>query len=292
MPTRQTLRTALAPRWWPWHLLLVVAVGVMGWLGWWQLQSFEDVDRPAEDGSARVVPLDRVTAPGDRLRPGDPGREVTAVGTWQPESQVIVPGRERGGRDGVLVVTPLRTARGVVPVVRGWVPAGAAVPAPPDGPVTVRGVLQRSETEADATAVVPAVPRKGEVEYVATVTLLAATAYDPDQLYDGFVVLRSTEPPLADDPAAPALVAADRGGDYGAGQVGRWRNLAYAVQWWLFAAAAVFFWAVVLRRAAQEAQEQPDQPTGPPPAGPPPAGPPPAGPDAPGAALCAPPRRT
>jgi cytochrome oxidase assembly protein ShyY1 len=178
----------------------------------------------------------------------------------------------------------LRTARGVVPVVRGWVPARTAVPAPPDGPVTVRGVLQRSETEADATTVVPAVPRKGEVDYVATVTLLAATAYDPDQLYDGFVVLRSTEPPVAGDPAAPALVAADRGGDDGAGQVGRWRNLAYAVQWWLFAAAAVFFWAVVLRRAAQEAQEQP--------AGPPPAGPPPAGPGAPGAALCAPPRRT
>jgi surfeit locus 1 family protein len=291
VPTRQTLRTALAPRWWAWHVLLVVTVGAMGWLGWWQLQSFEDVDRPAEPGSVQVVPLDRVTSPGGRLRPGDPGREVTAVGTWETGSQVTVPGRERGGRDGALVVTPLRTARGVVPVVRGWVPVRAAVPVPPEGPVTVRGVLQRSETEADATTVVPTVPGKGEVGYVATVTLLAATAYDPDQLYDGFVVLRSTEPPLAADPAAPALVAADRGGDDGAGQVGqvgRWRNLAYAVQWWLFAAAAVFFWAVVLRRAAQEAQEQPDQQDRP--AGPPPAGPP--GPDGPGAALCAPPRRT
>jgi cytochrome oxidase assembly protein ShyY1 len=276
-----TARTALAPRWWAWHLLLVVAVGAMVWLGWWQLQSFEGADRPAGSATTRAVPLDRVTAPGERLRPGDPGRRVTAAGTWEADGQVVVPGRERAGREGALVVTPLRTARGVVPVVRGWVPGGAAVPAPPGGRVTVRGVLQRSETEADAATVVP---REGEVGYVATVTLLAATAYDPEQLYDGFVVLRATRPALTADPAAPALVAA-RQEDDGSGQVGRWRNLAYAAQWWLFAAAAVFFWAVVLRRAAQEAQAQqeppgrPDRPTT-------------SGPDGPGAALGAPPRRT
>ena len=284
MSTRQTLRTALAPRWWPWHLLLVVAVGAMGWLGWWQLQSFEDADPPAASGATgttAAVPLDRLTAPGDRIRPGDPGRTVTADGTWEGGSQVTVPGRERDGRRGALVVTPLRTARGIVPVVRGWVPAGAGAPAPPGGRVTVRGVLQRSETEADATTVVPA---DGEVGYVATVTLLAApeyAAYDPDRLYDGFVVLRSARPALTGD--APALVAADRRGDDGSGQVGAWRNLAYAVQWWLFAAFAVFFWAVVLRRAAKEERE--DQPEQPP-------GPPTAGPRGPGAALSAPPRRT
>ena len=246
MSTRQTIRLALAPRWWGWHLLLVVAVGAMAWLGWWQLQTFEDADRPAASaGADGQVPLDRVTAPGDRLRPGDPGLRVTAIGTWDPAGQVVVPGRERAGREGLLVVTPLRTGRGVLPVVRGWVADRAAVPAPPGGPVTVVGVLQRSETEADATAVVPA---DGEVGYVATVTLLAATTYDPDQLYDGFVVLRSSDPA---DPDAPALVTADRRDD-GSGQVGRWRNLAYAVQWWIFAAAAVFFWAAVLRRAVRE----------------------------------------
>ena len=287
MSTRQTLRTALAPRWWPWHLLLVVAVGAMAWLGWWQLQSFETADRPPAGGASRAVPLVRLTTPGDRLRPGDPGRTVSVAGTWEGGSQVTVPGRERAGRAGALVVTPLRTARGVVPVVRGWVPDRAAAPAPPDGQVTVRGVLQRSESEADATSVVP---RQGEIGYVATVTLLATSAYegyDPDQLYDGFVVLRSTRPALATDPDAPALVAADRQGDDATGQVGQvgaWRNLAYAVQWWLFAAAAVFFWAVVLRRAAQEGQGSPDPEQ--------PAGPPPPGSDGPGAALSAPPRRT
>ena len=280
MPPSETFRLALAPRWWGWHVLLVVAVGAMGWLGWWQLRSFEESDQSATGVTSAVTPLDRVTTPGARLRAGDPGRRVTATGTWEAADQVTVPGRERAGRSGLLVVTPLRTARGVLPVVRGWLPEGAAEPAPPAGRVTVRGVLQRSESEADATTVVPG---EGQVGYVATVTLLAATAYDPDQLYDGFLVLRSTRPALATDPDAPALVAADRRGDDGA--VGRWRNLAYAVQWWLFAAAAVFFWAVVLRRAAQEGQASPDRPE-------PPAGPPPAGPGGPGAALSAPPRRT
>jgi cytochrome oxidase assembly protein ShyY1 len=180
----------------------------------------------------------------------------------------VVPGRERAGREGLLVVTPLRTGRGVVPVVRGWVADRAAVPAPPRGAVTVVGVVQRSETEADATTLVPA---EGEVGYVATVTLLAATEYDPDELYDGFLVLRASRPA---DPDAPALVATDRPDD-GSGQVGRWRNLAYAVQWWIFAAAAVFFWAVVLRRAAQE-RPAPELPA----------------PGGPGAALSAPRRRT
>jgi len=88
-PVPATVRLVLAPRWWGWHLLLVVAVGAMGWLGWWQLQSFEDADRPDGDVTTRAVPLDRVTAPGDRLRPGDPGRQVTASGTWEAGGQVV-----------------------------------------------------------------------------------------------------------------------------------------------------------------------------------------------------------
>jgi cytochrome oxidase assembly protein ShyY1 len=259
--TSETFRLALAPRWWGWHLLLVVAVGVMGWLGWWQLQSFEEPDRPAPGGTSAVAPLDGVTAPGARLEAGDLGRRVTATGTWEAADQVVVPGREREGRDGLLVVTPLRTARGVLPVVRGWVPDRASVPAPPAGAVTVRGVLQRSETEADASSSTSVVPRRGEVGYVATVTLLAATTYDPDELYDGFLVLRSTEPTDTAGSAAPALVAADQQAENGSGQVGRWRNLAYAIQWWVFAAAAVFFWAAVLRRAVRE-QRAAAAPTG------------------------------
>jgi cytochrome oxidase assembly protein ShyY1 len=226
----------------------VVAVVAMGWLGWWQLQSFED-SRVPDAAPRRAVAVDRVTEPGGRLGPGDPGRAVRASGTWEAGSQVTVPGREVDGRTGSLVVTPLRTAAGVLPVVRGWVAEGSPVPAPPAGTVTVRGPVQASETEADAP--LATVVADGEVAYVATVTLLEKLPYAAEELYDGFVVLRSVRPA---DPDAPRPVEARDRDAAGTTQGGRWRNLAYAVQWWLFAGAAVFFWGAVLRRAAQEQQ--------------------------------------
>ena len=240
------MRLALAPRWWAWHLLLVVALVAMGWLGLWQLRSFEDTDAAAAPAD-RVVAIDAVTSPGGRLQAGDPGRRVSARGSWDPAGQLTVPDRDLDGRAGAWVMTPLRTPSGVLPVVRGWVPRGGEVPDPPSGAVTVRGVLQESESSSDASTTT--VPGRSQVAYVATVTLLEALSYDAAKLYDGFVVLRSTAPA---DPAAPRTVEAETGPGGHPGQVGRWRNLAYALQWWLFAGAAVFFWAAVLRRAVRE----------------------------------------
>jgi cytochrome oxidase assembly protein ShyY1 len=239
------VRFALRPRWWPWHAALAAVLVAFGWLGWWQLQSF-DASRAQPTSAARVVALDRVAAPGGRLDSGDVGRRVRAAGSWQAGAQLVVPGRDRAGRAGVLVVTPLRTGQGVLPVVRGWVPQGSPAPHPPGGRVEVVGVVQPSETEADATSRAVGLP-EGQVPYVATVTLLETLPYDPGDLYDGYVVLRSQQPP---DPLAPRLVSPTA--QAGSGGVARWRNLAYGLQWWLFAGAAVFFWAAVIRRAARE----------------------------------------
>ena len=251
------MRLALAPRWWAWHLLLVVALVAMGWLGLWQLRSFEDRDSEVAPAD-RVAAVDDVTSPGGRLRAGDPGRRVTARGSWDGTGQVTVPDRDLDGRAGQWVVTPLRTSSGVLPVVRGWVPRDAEVPEPPSGTVTVRGVLQESESSSDASPTT--VPSRRQVPYVATVTLLEVLRYDASELYDGYVVLRSTAPA---DPAAPRTVTASTGPGGHPGQVGRWRNLAYALQWWLFAAAAVFFWAAVLRRAVREQQAAAAAPSAP-----------------------------
>ena len=249
-----TAATAMQPRWWPGHLALVVVLAGFGWLGWWQLGTFEDAAAPAARPAAAPVPVDRLTEPGGRLDPADVGRTVRATGRWEAAGQLVVPGRDRAGRTGAWVVTPLRTDAGVLPVVRGWLPSPGTAAAPPQGSVTVTAVLQRSETEADSTAAT-GTTGPGEVGYVATVTLLSALPYDADDLYDGFAVLRSQRPPV---PAAPALVApAERSVGEG---VGRWRNLAYGLQWWVFAAAAAVFWVLVLRRASGEARAARDAP--------------------------------
>lgn len=245
-------RLALQPRWWAWHLALVVVLVAFGWLGWWQLQSFQRPSSPTGSApAAAVADLDRVTSPGGRLDADDTGRRVRATGTWEGADQLVVPGRELEGRTGSLVLTPLRTPSGLLPVVRGWVPGDVAPPAPL-GQVTVTGVVQPSETEADST-LGPGALTAGQVGYVATVALLERLPYDPDDLYDGYVVLRAQQPA---DPGAPERVAADRTGD--GGGPARWRNLAYGLQWWLFAGAAVFFWGSVLRRAAQEQARPPE----------------------------------
>ena len=258
------IRFALAPRWWAWHLALLVVLVSFGWLGWWQLDSFGATaagTRPS--GRSPVLGIDDVTAPGGRLGADDIGARVRATGTWDPEGQLVVPGREVRGRPGALVLTQLVTGEGVLPVVRGWVPEGTDVPAPASGVVTLTGVLQQSETEADS-AVAPGGLREGQLSYVATVTLLERLPYDGDELYDGFVVLRSQDPadPVGRLTEVPATDPADRANGTG-GQVGRWRNLAYGLQWWLFALAAVVFWGSVLRRSRTENLSGPDPEAGP-----------------------------
>jgi cytochrome oxidase assembly protein ShyY1 len=255
-------RFALQPRWLAWHLLLVVVLVSFGWLGRWQLSSFERKDTAVPQHHAAVA-LDRLSRPGGRLDAGVVGRRVVAHGRYDGAQTLLVPARERPGTEagptGFLVVTPVRTRAGVLPVLRGWVPtARSAAVAAPTGPVRVDGVLQRSETgpQPGAPATVPA----GQLPYVATVTLIDALPLNPSRLYDGYLALRTEQPSPTARPVPPEVMVTASGGG-----VARWRNLAYALQWWLFAAAAVFFWWTVLRRAALEQRERDREPDADPP---------------------------
>jgi cytochrome oxidase assembly protein ShyY1 len=241
------LRFALAPRWLAWHATLVVAVVAFIWLGNWQLSSFAETGRRQHAAAEQsTTPITAVMAPGGRLPSGAVGRAVTAVGRYDDANRLLVPGRRHGSRDGYWVVTPLKTAEGVLPVNRGWVaaPDDPAVEAP-STEVTVRGVLQPSESSHDSRVDPLAALPDGQIAYLATVQLLDVLPYSPDDLYDGYAVMRSEQPAAA---AAPAPVEA-RGVDEG---VGRWRNLGYGLQWWFFAGAAVFFWWSVIRRSLRE----------------------------------------
>jgi cytochrome oxidase assembly protein ShyY1 len=237
-------RFLLQPRWLAWHAALVVVLVSFTMLGVWQLDSFEHHARPAAGRAA--VPIDSLARPGGRLTDGDVARRVTAEGQYDAARQLLVPGREQDGREGYLVVTPLRTATGAVAVLRGWVPSATSrAVIPPADQVRVAGRLQVSEAR-DASRVDPLVPLPaGQIAYVSSVGLLDEWPYSPDELVDGYVVASDETPRPA---AAPVRVDAHTP----AGGVSRWRNLAYALQWWLFAGAAIFFWGSVIRRAAIE----------------------------------------
>ena len=237
-------RFLLGPRWLLWHGALVVVLVAFTLLGLWQLDHFEHHARSRADRP--VAAIDAVTHPGGRLANDDVARRVTAVGTYDDALTRLVPGREHDGRTGFLVVTPLRTTSGILPVVRGWVPSrSSAAATAPAGEVTLTGRLQGSEnSEQSAVDPAEALP-DDEVGYVATFALLETWPFSPRSVYDGYVVATREVPEGA---ATPDRVEAQRP----SGGVGRWRNLAYALNWWLFGVAALFFWGSVVRRAVTE----------------------------------------
>ena len=231
-----------SPRWLSIHAATGALVAVFVLLGLWQLGQFQ---RPATSFTREVgaaAPLGRVSAAGAPAAPGSLGRLVTVTGTYDVGRQVLVGDRRLEGRAGYLVLTPLRTADGSGVIVdRGWVPAtGVAATRVPAGEVTVIGRLTGSETDAE-TGVPPLVdPPAGQAYRINTDELGAGLPYP---LHTGYLELLDQRPPAAD---APAVAAAGQSGG------GRWYNAGYTAQWFLFALAAIGFWARLVRTEVGE----------------------------------------
>lgn len=251
------LRTALQPRWYPLHLLMVAAVGFCVLLGAWQL-GLARQEAPALDPAP--VPLTEVTAPRQSFLAGDVGRLVTAQGRYDASSQLLVAGRQLDGREGFWLLTPLLVGDAAVPVVRGWVPdaddPAAAPQAVPAGPVRVTGRVQPREVPADVAGPGGALP-PGQVAAVDTVELV--NRWSPP-LYNLFLVMTEQDPSSAVAAVPPPVPPP-------ATQLSL-RNLAYGIQWLVFGAFAGFLWWRALRDDAGGDWEDGPAPSDPEPAGP------------------------
>ncbi|NHC46810.1 SURF1 family protein [Motilibacter aurantiacus] len=217
------------------HALLAVVLVAFGWLGSWQLERFLDKARGTvvvRDDPA--VPLTALARPGqEEVSESALGRLVTVEGEYLPGGQLLLPDRELRGRQGYWLLAPLRAAAGgdVVPVVRGWVESPDAAAADlPSGPVTLTGRVQPAEPVDDVgDEGLPA----GQVLAASPVELLA-TVQAP--LYNLLVVAASEAPRVAAAPEPVELWVHRPGGGFPL------QNFAYAIQWWVFAAFAVFMW--------------------------------------------------
>jgi surfeit locus 1 family protein len=232
---------ALAPRYWIIHLLLVGAVAACVLLGRWQLGVWSDHRSADAEQVTRQQPvaLDDVLGPDAAFPAAGLGRPVVVAGRWDPAHTVFVSDRERDGRTGVWVVTPVVTSSGsAIPVVRGWVPNPGEAPAPPRGAADLVGLLQPAEGNDTADSE----PHDDVIPELSTVDLLPRAPYD---LYGGYA--------LATDRAVPGASGQPRAGTAGLETVGPQhlpgadatsglRNLFYAFQWWIFGAFAVFMW--------------------------------------------------
>jgi len=226
------VRFLFSRRW----LLFALAVGVLAygcyWLGEWQFHRLDDRrERNAVTERNLVAPprpVEDVLAVGEPVAASEEWLRVRARGTYDAAASVIVRYRTRDGKSGVDVVTPLRLdgTGHVLLVDRGWVAtdnrgdASPEVPAPPRGTVEVVGWV-RADATGDSTAV------DGQSTRAVSSRTIAPTLDGP--VLAGFVDLAS-ESPEAAEPLARTETP-----DLGGGP-----HFFYGLQWWFFAALAVF----------------------------------------------------
>lgn len=251
------LRTALKPRWLGLLALVLLVVASFTWLGMWQLDVARDKSHQEALERAVAMPVQDI---GEVLPPHTPlttalvGRRVSATGTYEAGHQVIVTPRLLDGQRGAWVMTPLNVGGSYLPVVRGFISDPSQAQPPPSGEVTVVGALAPPESAPDEDAGLP----PGQVSTIDVASLV--NEWDAGT-FSAFVYLESETPASgAAVPWTPTLVPSP-----GFGQAGiEWRNLAYAAQWWLFAAFAVYMWFRMVREDAQTDKpiETPDNAAG------------------------------
>jgi len=255
-------RFLLSRQWVTLTVLGLVMIPTMVKLGYWQLHRHEhrvaNNEIIATNVDAAPVAVESVTEPGAVLPHSDLYRSVTATGRFDTAHEVVArhrtAGAEGAGDDhaggqqiGYHVITPLILDEGrAVLVNRGWIDSGddptafPEIPAPPSGEVTVTGRLRPDETTA-ATGIRD---RQGLPDrQIMLISSKANAEYVPRQLVSGYLELVAVSPQPKG--AQPALIPEPDHSGIGP-------HMAYAVQWWLFAAMVPVGWVVLLRRQRAE----------------------------------------
>ncbi|WMX46306.1 SURF1 family protein [Streptomyces roseicoloratus] len=234
------------PRWWGINVFVLLAIPFCLFMGTWQMGKFEDRVADHQDADRRPAPTAGSAQALETLLPVDKetsGRIARASGRFG--EQFLVPDRELDGRTGSYVLTLLRTDGGkALPVVRGWLPAGAKAPAPPAGEVTVTGALQASENAGSKGVRAAGGLPQGQLGMISAASLVNVVS---DDVYDAWITL--TESPAGLTPV-PATAAAGTSLDMKAFQ-----NLGYTAEWFVFAGFVVFMWFRLLRREAEASRD-------------------------------------
>ena len=253
------LRTALKPKWLG-LLAVVIAAGIVCvQLGFWQLNVARDkglAEALRKAHEARPVLLDTVIRPHQSFPNEQSNRAVTAVGEYAADDQFLVGPRRLGGTSGYWVVTPMvvKETGARVAVVRGFVAESGGKPAvapitPPAGSVSVDGTLAPGESPAAAPSGAPGWPKPamGSID-----TALLVNQWT-GQLYNAFVFAQSEKSATGAGIQAPDGLRRVPPPEVTGGL--KWRNAAYALQWWVFAGFALFMWFRMVRDDAQRDDE-------------------------------------
>lgn len=241
-------KTALKPRWIAGFVFAIAVSGVFVLLSQWQFGRSTQPEVPTNPATEQVQPLTDTLQPGEFFHGTDADQMVSAQGSYDPEKQLLVPGRLHDGKTGYWVVSafavdgaPALTGAAAspqtwIPVARGWVAEPGDAPAPPPGTLELTGRLLPSEAPVPGTA-----PKPGEATAVSVAELIN---YWEVSSYPGFVAATAEVANGVDVSAAAApgeLLPLDIGPQPPAQQI-NWLNLFYSLEWVVFAGFALFIW--------------------------------------------------
>jgi cytochrome oxidase assembly protein ShyY1 len=203
---------------------------------------------------APAVPLSRAPVALVGRRQADAStiryRTISASGRFLPRAEQYVTGNVQAGRQGFYVLTPLRTATGVLLVVRGFVPATPAETRParvapaPTGQVQVTGWLQPAQPSSDQLG------RLGHGE-ITSINAAEQRARLEAPTYDAYLTLKARQAG-----SAGLRVVPQPGLSNPTGGAEEWQLIAYVVQWYAFAALALLAPFLFSRAEVREARRR------------------------------------
>lgn len=234
--------------------IIVVAAVVCARLGAWQIErAFERADaaraaEAAQLSDAAPVPLPDLLEPAAHVMGVMVGQPVEVTGVFDPAGQVLVPDRIVDGESGFLVVTPLQvTDTGAwLAVVRGWTAEAGEAPAAPSGSVTLTGAVTAGESFE------PAVLPQGQVNSISPAYFAGVWGLP---IYNAYFVPGDA---VQDPGAAGGVLRAVPTPQLDGGSGVDLRNLAYAVEWYIFGAFALLVWYRLVRDEALTRREEQD----------------------------------
>ncbi|MFJ8940878.1 SURF1 family protein [Streptomyces sp. NPDC102365] len=251
-------RFLLSRQWVILTLIMLALIPTMIELGFWQLHRHEHkvaLNRVISQSlAAKPVPAESLAAPGQAVEHENLYRRVTAKGTFDTADEVVVRRRTNSDEEvGFHVLTPFVLDDGRVLLVnRGWIPADGAqtefprIPAPAKGETTVTGRLMADETAGGSGIKdVRGLPDR----MVMLINSEQQAKALGKQVLGGYVELTAPEP----KGDVPELIAAPNHSDIGP-------HMAYAVQWWLFAAGVPVGFVILARRERRDREEAANTP--------------------------------
>lgn len=225
---------------WAGYLAFVIAFAVACvLLSNWQIDRREQVvaanHKIEANYDSAPVPLDAALPTLDSFRAAQEWSQVSMVGQYESDKQLLVRTRPLNGNPGFEVLVPFRLTDGDLFIVdRGWVPVGTrqdapdSVPAPPSGQVSVVARLKPGEARLPG--------RSAPEGQVATIELDDIRSILKEPVHTGaYGLMVSEDPAPATRPQPLPKPATDEG-----------PHLSYAFQWIVFGVLAfvALGWAV------------------------------------------------